>query len=1334
MARWLSAPSRPPALATRHSSLVTCLCFVLFLVASASALGQAARFSGAITDNSGAAIPNAQVRVLNLDSLVSRDTKTDATGNFTAPYLDAGRYQITVSADGFAHSQSRDLSIAVGQSFVYNVQLGVEGSQQTVNVDAGLSSASQVNTENSEISGTITGKEVTGLQLNGRNFTQLITLTPGVSNQTQQDEAKVGVLGSVSYSVNGGRTEYNSFSVDGSETLNAGINKDHSTLIVYPSVDAIQEIKVLTSNYGAQYPSTGNGTTLVTTKSGTNTLHGNIYEFLRNEAFNSKGYFDVTNGAPLYRRNDFGGTIGGPVVIPHLYNGRNKTFFFFSEEARLEKTPTAYRQAVPSLAERGGDFSDVCPVGAVNGSVIAKLGTYPDCPSASGGAFLYPQIGPIAPYAAAILGTGILPVPNSYTGCNGGPNSIGSCYLADVSLPTYYREELFRIDHAVTERMQASFRYIHDEWDTTTPIPQFTPVTNSFPTIQNRFYGPGLSLTGRVTNIFSSTLLNEFVVSYTDSYITLADVPAPYVHLQRPDILNGPPCSDAGEGCGMGSIFNNGFGGKMPGIAFGGNNAVYGGYGFSLDTSYEPWEHSNPTYSFADNISKTIGKHNLTFGGQWVIFQRNQLNGPSGAASGDVQGLVTFSNEQSVYTTGNAFADFLSQTQLGTGAALGTGGIPASFQQDSAQARYYQRYQIAEPYLQDDWKVTSRLTVNAGLRMSLFGTYHEKNHNAYNWVPSAFNLSLARTVKVSNSGALLSASTGLAEPIYINGSVNPAVTNGLVQCGVNGVPDGCMTGHLWNPAPRVGLAWDPLGNGKNSIRAGYGIFFEHGTSDEANTGSLEGGAPVVLSMAQLSPLGVGCIGNGAAGCPGAGPGAYPLNVTSIPTKAVWSNVQQWSMSVEHEFPRNVLATFAYVGSKGTHLTAESEANQLNPIPKGTSPFGAGQPLLGSTCGDLFQNNNLPTNPAFGTGFDGAAYHIPGGAVIGAASPGFVNMKAACFGYGGSQGGGSADPASFREYAPGMGQIYSLQNVANSAYNAFQAALREASGPFTLGVAYTYSHSLDNASDRSDATFVNSFDLKSNRASSAFDERHLLHVSYMYDLPILRAVRGFMDARGDKESQKSREPSTFGQGRVLKTMFDGWQLSGLTTFESGIPFTVVNGGSGTGNTGVSVLDNAGVYNGLGSGSYPDRVASVSLHKKIPAGGNNGSSVGPLLLNPGAFAAPQGLTFGNAGRNSLNNPHRLNFDSALQKTFGITERTNLMFRAEAFNVFNNTQFRIYDPTLGNQPENTVSCYSGSAASGYSAAGDANTNCLTGSSFLHPVDAHRPRTIQFGMKLAF
>ena len=322
--------------------------FALFVL-TASVYAQNARFVGQVTDPQNANVSHANVEITNQDTGVQLHTETDDSGSYTVPYLTAGHYRIVVQAPGFNMS-AHDVTLGMGQALVFNIQLSLgEAEATTVNVQSG-SELTELHLETAEISGTITGKEVSNIQLNGRNFTQLIALTPGVSNQTQQDEARVGMAGSVSYSVNGGRTEYNSFEVDGAETLNVGINKNHSTLIVYPSIDAIQEIKVLTSNYGAMYPSTGNGTTIVTTKSGTDNYHGSVYEFFRNEDLNSKGYFDVGSSAPLYRRYDFGGTIGGPLSIPHLYDARGKTHFFVSEEARIEKDPYAYRQAVPSLA------------------------------------------------------------------------------------------------------------------------------------------------------------------------------------------------------------------------------------------------------------------------------------------------------------------------------------------------------------------------------------------------------------------------------------------------------------------------------------------------------------------------------------------------------------------------------------------------------------------------------------------------------------------------------------------------------------------------------------------------------------------------------------------------------------------------------------------------------------------------------------------------------------------------------------------------------------------------------------------------------------------------
>src|SRR5579859_6463565 len=295
----------------------------------------AASVEGTVTDATGAVVPGATVTVMSAGGQ-PKTAVTDSGGKFQITGLAPGQYNLSVTMKGFTEFKTEGLNVTSGESVSLDAQLQAAGATTEVNVQG--QRTTQVETENAEVSGTITHKEVVSYGLNGRNFSSLIALAPGVSNQTGQDEAKVGVVGSVKYSVNGGRVEYNTFEVDGSDVLNTGLNGAASTLMVYPSLDAIQEVKVLTSNYGAQFGRTASGTVQVTTKSGTEKLHGNLYDFIRNEAFNSRNYFDPPGRSPLYRRQDFGGTIGGPLVIPHVYNSkRDKTFFFFSEEFRLEK-------------------------------------------------------------------------------------------------------------------------------------------------------------------------------------------------------------------------------------------------------------------------------------------------------------------------------------------------------------------------------------------------------------------------------------------------------------------------------------------------------------------------------------------------------------------------------------------------------------------------------------------------------------------------------------------------------------------------------------------------------------------------------------------------------------------------------------------------------------------------------------------------------------------------------------------------------------------------------------------------------------------------------------
>ena len=1275
--------------------------FIALLLSVLTTIGfaQSGRLTGQVTDPTGAAIPGATVEVINQDTLVKREATTDASGMFSVAYLPAGKYQIVVNSGSFNPSINHDVAMGVDQSVVFNIQLTIGAASSEVTVQAG-NGATEINVQSSEISGTITGSEVATLALNGRNFTQLITLTPGVSNQSQQDEALVGAVGQAKYSFNGGRTEYNSFEVDSSDVLNLSIYPTSAPLIVTPSLDAIQEIKVLTSNYGAQYGRTASGVVVVSTKSGTNSFHGDGYEFLRNEAFNARNYFDPPGSAPLYRRNDFGFTIGGPLYIPHLYNtAKSRTFFFFSEEARIDRTPVSYRVGAPTAKELHGDFSEFCPGGA--DPADRKL--YPNCPlfydgeSGSGNPnYFKANFGDVNMYA--ILGHGLIPAANAKSGCS---SSTGTCYIAAVSPLTHWREELFRIDHDVTARHRLSLRYIHDAWDTVVLSPQwgYLGSQNTYPTVQNTFTGPGINVLASVASSLTQSLLNSLNFSFTDSRIALTDIAGQGSNLRRPAQLDATRCdSSYSQGCPLGYIYDNGFGSKMPGIVFSGTGADLGGGNMLLDTGYMPWEHTSPTYNLTDNATKIWGKHTIQIGAQAIWLQRNQQNSAVGSATGDKQGLITFHNIDPY----NSTASILRGQQIN------------SYQQDSGQGRFHQYAFVAEPYLQDDIKATSRLTVNAGLRLSFFGNFYERNRNLYNWVPKQFNYALTQGFYVDPTfGTLIDYSTG--QPLPRNtGGLDPRLGNGLVRCGFNHVPASCMTPQLWNPAPRVGFAWDLTGKGTSAVRAGYGMFFEHGTPYESNTGSLEANPPAVLSAEEYyPPSGLSCIGGGnsALRCPSSVlQGAFPLSFTSVPNKTRWAYAQQWNLSYQRQLPRGFVVTLGYVGSKATHLTAERQLNQLQPIPNQLNPFPGGRPLL--------VNKDCSSNLVNGIQVD------------------VNNLAVACAESTASQGGNLRSPAAVRVVAPGIDKIASIEPVADSNYHAFQFLGRHTQGKLTLDAAYTFSHSIDDSSDRTEIP-VDGLDIHANKASSSFDQRQLLEVSYVYQLPVdhwYREVREWFrkDAGHD---WKSSSGQPFTMDKVGKILTDKWSLSGLTFFQSGTPFSVYN--AGYGKSGISAADNAGVANGLSTlyVSYPDLVGSPH-HNLVFAktgGGDNNKSFGPLLLNPAAFAAPRGLTFGNAGRNVLNNPHRTNFDLSVLKHFTVPHGGDIEFRAEAFNVFNHTQFRIYDPSFGNSPSNTISCYADESAH-YSAAGGGGTDCYTGYSFLHPFNAHRARTMQFGLKYVF
>ena len=1152
--------------------------------------------SGTVTDKTGAAVAGAEVVITSTSGSATHPTTTNGDGAYVVAGLPGGSYNIEVTARGFQRYSAKNVVLDVAAKIRVDIPLTVGAVSEEVVVTG--ESVAQVETQSSSIGSTISGKQVEQLELNGRNFTQLVTLSPGVVNQTNQDEGKVGVYGNVAYAINGGRTEYNNWELDGGDNMDNGSN---STLNVYPNPEAIAEFRVLTSNYGAQYGRNGSGTIEVETKSGTQSFHGSAFEYLRNDMFNANEYFNNAAGIPRppYKKHDFGYTVGGPVYIPNHYNSdKKKTFFFFSQEWRREKNPATISPInVPSAAERQGNFSDVCPG--------------PNCPNVPN-----PAAVPITPVGQALLA--LIPQPTPGFAIGGFP-----AFEQTVSTPTTWREELIRIDHNINDKYRLTFRYIHDSWSTIVPNPLWGNGTSSFENIQTNFVGPGTSFVARLNANISPTVLNEFVASYTADHIFLT-------------ALNNPPGLPAGA---MGSIFNNGFGGKLPAIQLNGNTNIYGGLG--QDTGYFPWNNANPTYTYRDNLTKILGTHTFQMGAYVAFAQKNEDNSP------DVQGILTF-NAGSAVSTGNALADLL------------TGNI-ASYTQWSEITKYYNRYKIVEPYFNDDWRVTKRLTVNLGLRVSLFGTYRERYQQAFSLDPATFAPGNEPTFDAN--GNLAQNATNTANPL-----------NGVIQCGGKGgnfalLPGslfptvaiggssnaGCLSGHLFNPAPRIGFAFDPKGDGKTAIRGGYGIFYEHTNGNEGNTESLEGSAPLVLKATQSNIVGYTNIGAGAGQVP-----LPPLSLVSIPAKAQWPYVQQWNLDVQRELPSHLFLSVAYVGSKGTHLTLQNDGNQLCPISGGdacptgiANPYSAGEPIITST-------NFAAGGPAINTVCPAAAGQAPtvnGVAVTGPAANNV--LVAAC--------GASADP--LRTAFPGYSNITYLRDFANSIYNALQVKADRTVGDLTLSVAYTYSHSIDDSSDRSDNAFVNAYDLAANRASSSFDQRHALSVSYVYGLPFFKhSSSGF-----------------------ARTALGGWQLSGITVVQTGTPVSVTNG--------TTFGDNAGVGNGVGTGSRPDLVGNPN-----GAAVNTNAAPGPLLYNPAAYAIPTGLTFGDVGRDTLNLPRRTNFDFGLFKEFKFSEKTGMDFRWENFNLFNHSEFNGIDSSLGS------------------------------SGFLYANSTHLARKMQFGLRLFF
>lgn len=1117
--------------------------FALLLAAAPPvfAQGSTSTIRGTVTDPSGGALPGAVVVVTDTATSNTRQVATDERGSFLFAGLFPGTYDLTVSMDKFKSFERKGIALSPNDNRGVDVVLEIGERTETVTVSA---NTEIIQTETGAREGVLTAKQIDNLSIIGRSSLELLRILPGVvaPDQAQMESVSFGggANATQSYTVNGIRSSANTVSLDGSSLIDIGSNNG---VIVTLNNDMVQEVKVQSSNFAAEYGSSGMNVSAVT-KSGGSRFSGTVYDYWRDHRFaaNDRSNSITRTPKPKSTFNYPGGNIGGPIIIPGVDWNRNrdKAFFFLGVEIQRQKVdPGSFLSTTLTDKMKAGDLSELLPGNCVGQNLNMNCGQF-NIPRGFPGAGTPAPNNNFAPYLHPLgkVLAGFYPSPNITTADN------RYNYNFSTLQPTNRYDVKFRIDYNITNNTRAYVRTaIEGEqsesprglWWSSSDVGLPTPVAST---------NKGRSVSGNVVTVLSPTMTNEVLVSWSrltldngwqdpskvriDAYPELAGYNQGFFPNQSPNLpLN---------------IITSGWGQGGPGNLWAPAVDVF---------AY------NDALQFSNKLTKLAGSHGLKFG---VSVERGQKQQNF---QNDEEGYMEF-DPWSTGSTGSTLADLL------------TGRI-SNYRQGTAIPRGEWRYWNFDAFAQDSWKVRPNFTFEYGIRGGYWTNNAERNALGGHFDPNSYD---------PNAGTFLDPGTFQR-------------LNGWRYAAAGQAPLGGIDNRSPFVMPRVNFAWDLTGNSNNVLRGGFGIFYNR------NMGNLE------YDYLRIPPASyVVSIGSGDASNLGGGVGltydtireldwtkrVSTLSISTLnPESNKWPTTYSFSASYARRIFFNQVIEAAYVGTRGRNLVSRRALNVV--------PLGA---LLQGNIGGV--DLSVPVNRV-------------------ALDASLVNQL-----------------RPFQAY-PGVTD-WSFEG--ESDYNSLQATLSRQTGRrLQYFFAYTLSHNKGTNSGNGEYGSIDPFDPSRTYGVLPSDRTHILNVSWNAFLP--DGARGAMD------------------NVVGRALFNGWQLSGISTMASGVPIFLGFGGqAGDPNLSRAIFGTPDIIGNPGPGGG-NRGALVPIYTCDPRTGNTG--VGEKILDINCIKIPE---FGENGslvpEYNLRMPTRINHDLTLFKNFQINNTQKLQFRVGFFNIFN------------------------------------------------------------------